>query len=154
MSHPSTTWILIPDAVTPGTTLDRTTSTIATGVDWAIDLDTGDLLFPLRYTTGLQAVAQGIRIRLLSFKGEWFADLDDGVPYLARDGVTAAEAILGQKYDEDKALAAFRKAILTAPGVNELSGLVLTFNATTRSLTVSFNVRTSFGVITVNELEP
>lgn len=153
MSAPSTSWTLIPDAETPGATLDRQTSTIASGVDWALDLDTGDLIFPLRYTTGLEAVAQGIRIRLLSFRGEWFLDLDDGVPYLVREGVTADEALLGQRWDQTKAVQAFRAAIVAAPGVDDLTRLTVEFTGATRTMSVSFEVKTSFGVIVVNELE-
>lgn len=153
MSHPSTSWTLLAAEESPGAILDRQTGTVTPGLDWAIDLDTGDLLFPLRYTTGLEAVAQAIRIRLLNFKGEWFADLDDGVPYLARDGVDASEALLGQQFNELRALAAFRTAIKAAPGVDVLDLLAVEFNNATRTLTVSFRVRTSFGVIVVSELE-
>lgn len=153
MSHPSTTWTLTPDPETPGAILARQTSAVVTGVDWAIDLDTGDLIFPLRYTTGLEAVAQGLRIRILSFRGEWFWNLDDGVPYLARNGVTADEALLGQRYDKAKAIAAFRDAILATPGVTEILTLAADFDTATRTLSISFKVRTTFGVVEVDELE-
>jgi len=38
-------------------------------VDWKLD-DDNDLIIPLRYTKGIQAVLQGIRIRLQLWRGE------------------------------------------------------------------------------------
>ncbi len=107
----------------------------------------------MRYTTGLEAVAQALRISLLSFKGEWFANLDNGVPYLEREGVTATEALLGQRYSADKVNAAFRTVIAGTTGVTEILSLAVEFVTSTRTSTVSFEVRTDFGVITVDELE-
>jgi hypothetical protein len=155
VSLPSSSWTLIPDPEPAGETLDRLVSHIATGVDWAIDLDTGDLEFPLRYTTGLEAVAQAIRIRLLNFKGEWFLNLDDGIPYLARkDGsVTRAEALLGQRWDEQKFTAEIRTAIMAAPHVDDLPELSVVFDGPTRTASVTFKARTSFGVVEADELE-
>lgn len=155
MSLPSTSWLLLaaPDAAAEN--LARQTSNIANGLDWAIDLNTGDLIFPLRYTTGVEAVAQAIRIRLLVCRGEWFLDLDNGVPYLAREGVPATSAILGQKFDRLKALAAFRAAILDAPGVTPegLTKLAVEYDGATRTMSLSFEVVTAYGRIIVSELE-
>lgn len=120
--------------------------TIATGTDWELD-DDGDLIIPLRYTTGLKATAQGIRIRIQMFKGEWFLDQDLGVPYLESDTVAESDAILGQKFNETRALNAFRSIIAATPGVESILALAVSFDRSTRTLSVEWRVRSSFGVI-------
>lgn len=153
MSHPKYTWTLIPTPAAAVVATPTGLSTFVPGVDLALTVD-GDLdvVSDLRFTTGLEAVAQGLSIRLQSFKGEWFLDLDDGVPYFERDGVLDTEALLGQRYDESKARAAFRTAILAAPGVDSLDSLTLAFDNGIREMTVSFHVTTTFGQIIVSEL--
>lgn len=101
--------------------------------DGDIDLTGGRLSF----TSGIGAVAQGIRIRLQAFRGEWFRNLDSGVPYW--------QELLGQKFDEAKARRIFREAIRAAPGVGEILKLAVTFDAKTRTLSVTWQVRTEFG---------
>jgi hypothetical protein len=115
-------------------------------IDLLLDAD-GDLVVTddLAFSRGLESVAQGVRIRVQRFRGEWFLDLNAGVPYLENDRVSESEALLGQRYNESKARTAFRDAILSAPGVRELTELSVTFDARTRRLTVSWRVTTEFG---------
>ena len=138
MSHPVYTWSLLPDVEVPGSVVDRSKTTGLTGTDWELDAD-GDLIFPLRYTEGPQAVAQGIRIAILTFKGEIFSDTDRGVDYQG--------LILGQKYNELVIRAEFRRVIKQVTGVDEILTLEGSFDRPSRTLTVHFRVRTSFGVI-------
>lgn len=114
---------------------------ILLGEDGDIDLSSGGPQF----SRGIDAVLQAIKIALQAVRGEWFADLEDGVPYFERDGVTADQALLGQQFDRGKAQAAFRDAILSAPGVGSIVSLVVTFESVTRTLSVSFEVKTIFG---------
>lgn len=107
---------------------------ILTGIDWLLD-DDGDLVFPLQFTTGIQAVAQGIRVRLQNFRNEWFLNLDDGVPWF--------EDILGQVYDRNKVRSIFRQVLINAPGVKSIDSLDLEFNGNTRALTITWRVITS-----------
>lgn len=136
MPLPSASWPLESPATAP-----TPTGTIVPGIDWVLttsgdlDLTSGDL----RFTTGLAAVAQGIRIRLQLFKGEWFMDLEEGVPYF--------QDLLGHKFSETKARAAFRDSILAAPGVVELVTLNTIFEGSTRTLRVQFEARTDFGLL-------
>ena len=109
-------------------------------VDGDLDMTNG-----LRFATGLTAVMQGVRTRLGMFRGEWFLDLDLGVPYLERDGVTAAQALLGQKFNEPKARAAFRTPILATPGVLSILSVVVTFDGSTREMRVTWKANTVFG---------
>lgn len=117
----------------------------------------GDLTFPLRLAKGIEAVAIGIRSRLLLFAGEWFLDLDAGIPYLPSvDGSNAVPeraAILGQRFDETKTRAAFRREILSVPGVISLPLLLVTFTGAARRLAVTWRAQTSFGDTSPDSLE-
>jgi hypothetical protein len=146
MSHPFTSWVLIPSESISSTS--TAPSSFSPGVDFQLD-ENGDLdiVSDLVFTTGLRAVAQGIRLRLQMFFGEWFQNLDLGIPYLERPGTTAAQAILGQKYNQLKTKTIFRKAIADAPGVDEILYLNVDFNRATRVLSVDWKVQTSFGQI-------
>lgn len=143
MSHPSTTWPLITDPIEAAV---AAASRIEPGVDWELDAD-GDLIIPLRYTRGLAAVAQGIRIRVQMFKGEWFLDLGAGVPYLENDSVAEVDALLGQRFDQPKALSAFRRAISFAPYVESILNLGVSFIGATRTLNVEWRVKSALGVV-------
>jgi hypothetical protein len=133
-------------------------------IDWALDPVTGDLpaTGSIAYTTGLPAVVQGAKIRLRMFAGEWFLNLAQGMPWLQRlDGsVTAAQAILGQKFDRLKTLQALRdqllgnaaKNISGVPGILSLVSLDCTFDNISRTLTITWQARTAFGDTNLNTL--
>lgn len=112
------------------------------------------LVFPLRLARGLEAVAIGIRTRLLMCRGEWFLDLDKGVPYLpTEDGVVPeSEAILGQPFDPVKIRAALLDLILETPGVLDVPVLRVSFDGAERVLTITWVARTRFGDTPVDTL--
>jgi hypothetical protein len=120
----------------------------------------GDLVLPLRFARGMQAVAQRVRIRLQMFRGEWFLDLDKGVAYLIRNGVT--QAILGEKYDPVFARNEFRDAILFSDAAHQvpdteillLLRLDISFDRPTRDLQVAWQLRTVFGDTPLDTLAP
>lgn len=116
-------------------------------IDWYLDPVTNDLVIgtDVSWTSGPDAVCQGIRIALAMIRGEWFIDLDEGVPYLEREGIDPALVLLGQKFNIEKARAAMRPEILKVPGVKEIISLDPTFNTSTRALTITFKVSTVFG---------
>lgn len=114
-------------------------------VDWALDPTTGDLIIPIRFTRGLEAVAQGIRFRLQLVRGEQFLDLTAGVPYLEGNGVDPTLVILGRRFDRTRAESAFRAAILRTPGVRRIRSLGITFDSKTRALNAAILVETTFG---------
>jgi len=101
----------------------------------------GDLAF----ASGTAGIAQAIRIAIEMFRGEWFLDLDAGVPW--------RQSILGQKFDPTVARDAFREAILSVDGVADLIDLVVTFDGATRKLTVRWTVRAAFGDTVTDQLQ-
>lgn len=79
--------------------------------------DVGDIYLEngtVRLTDGLsEEVAQTLRIALLLFRGEWFLDATQGVPYW--------QSILGVKTPLSIVQQIFRNAILQVPGVKSLN---------------------------------
>lgn len=122
-------------------------------VDWALDPATGDLIMPIRYTRGLEAVAQGIRVRINLVRGELFTDLDAGVPYLPGNGVDPTLVIMGGRFDPVRAEAALRAAILRTPGVRRIESLVIGFENRTRTLTATIVVIAGFDDVPEDRLE-
>jgi len=116
--------------------------------DLLLDAD-GDLVITtdLQWTYGIDAVVQSCRIALQMFQGEWFLDLDAGIPYW--------DQILGQKPAIAIAVARdeFRRELLTVSGVLEVIRLDVTFNGATRALTVVWQVRTALGETPVDTLD-
>lgn len=112
--------------------------------DLKIDADTGDLVIEdgdFVWVTGLDAIEQDIRTALLMFMGEWFLDLTAGVPW--------HQSILGQKASNLPAIREiFRQQLLAIPGVLDVLSVEVTFAATTRRLTVSWQVSTDLGELT------
>lgn len=86
-----------------------------------------------------QTVAQRLRIRLLSFQGEWFLDEDYGIPYWQR--------LLGQKPTKSAIDLIFQQQILDVSGVKEITFFSSTFQ--NRIYSLSFRVR----VVTGEETE-
>lgn len=111
------------------------------GPDGDLDLSSGDLAF----SRGTVATAQAIKIEIQLVRSEWFLDLDRGVPWFERDGVPAADAILGQPFAETKARTEITAAILRAPGVNRILTLDVTEDPATRRLDVAWEVKTIYG---------
>lgn len=103
--------------------------------DLKLDSDTGDLLLvngDLILTSGADAIRQHISQRLKSFAGEWFLDLDSGLPYY-RD-------ILVKNPNAPAVAGLLQEEIIKTPGVLELQDFNLNLDRATRSLKVSFNV--------------
>lgn len=123
--------------------------------DFLLDPVTHDVIITddLQWSRGLAGVAQDIKIALLMIRGEWFADLDDGVPYLERTGVTADQALLGGRFNQERALTAFRAAILGVSDVVEILALTVVLDTRTRVLRVTWSVRTTFGDTVPDTLE-
>lgn len=87
-----------------------------------------------------EAVAQSIQTRLLLLQGEWFINIQSGVPYSTQ--------ILGKgtagTYDE-----AFKQAILGTNGVTQIIDYSSVLDHRKRILMVTATVETIYGPITV-----
>jgi hypothetical protein len=84
------------------------------------------------------AVAQDLRTRLNMFRGEWFLDLQEGVPYF--------ENIIGVKDpDKNQIKSIFRDAILATDYVTSVTSLDLVIDGSTRSATLDFVCTVSDG---------
>lgn len=106
-------------------------------------VDTFDLVF----LDGIDRVQQQIRIRLQFFKGEWFLDLDFGVPWF--------QDILGVKPPPiTRAESAIREAILGVPDVASIERFSIDYLGSGRELQVSFRAKTTFGIVELAEVFP
>ena len=133
-------------------------------IDWKLDPVAHDLPATgnIQMTSGIGAVVQGAKIRLLMFAGEWFLNLAQGMPWIQRpDGtVSATQAILGQKFNRLKTLQAIRdqllgnvsKGIAGVPGLLSLIALDCTFDGPSRMLTITWQAHTAFGDTQMNTL--
>lgn len=99
------------------------------------DLEIQGNTIPL--VSGKDAIAQDVLRRLAMFKGEWFRDTRIGVPYY--------ESILVKNPSLPVVRTIYTEAILETPGVSSLSNLTVTFTDATRSLAISFEIRTIDG---------
>lgn len=108
-------------------------------IDLKLD-DDGDLFIDedgAHLTTGIEAVVQAVRFRLQLFRGEWFLNLDVGVPWF--------QEFLGEKYDPELLRQRLIEAIKDTPGVVEVVSLVIAFDSPTRKISVTWSVRSEFG---------
>lgn len=106
----------------------------------ALDPETWDLALPIRWIRGAEAIAQRILVRLRWFKGEWFLDENQGIPYF--------QVLLGVK-SPDIALVSglLRRAILSTPGVARVQSLDLSYDSSTREASLAFVAETDDGAI-------
>lgn len=97
------------------------------------------------FDSGLTAVVTGVRTRLRLIAGEWFLNLDAGVPWYERSGVNPENVILGSKYDDARLRGPILRAILHTPGVIRVTALTIQFESATRSVSITWQARCAFG---------
>lgn len=106
-------------------------------IDIKLD-DSHDIVFDqydLALVTGQEALRQRIKQRLLLFRGEWFLDIDAGVPYF--------EDVFIKQPRRNILESAFKREILADPEVTRLSAFDLGF-VDERTLTLNFTVQTIY----------
>lgn len=96
------------------------------------------------FVSGVEAVAQAIYTRLYLLQGEWWEDLEDGLPLLQR--------ILGYRNTRQAADILIRKRILETTGVTELYNFSSSFNEDARVYTFSCSVVTIYGQVAITEV--
>ncbi len=79
--------------------------------------------------TGLDEIAQKIAISLQLVLGEWFLNLNEGIPYFER--------IFIKNPNPGTITSIFRRAILAVPGVRSVPTLTVDFTSATRALAVT-----------------
>jgi len=118
--------------------------------DLKIDIATSDL----ELSTGLdlsvveedEQIQQNLAIRLRFFFGEWFLNTKVGIPYI--------EDILKKNPNPSTIEALLKEAISGTPGVYEILRYSQSINASARTLSVDFAVRTDYGIIRMTESLP
>ena len=96
------------------------------GGDWAFAIDR-------------EGIQQRISQVLKTIAGEWFLDLDYGLPYF--------EQILIKNPNLPSVQDLFRRALLSVRGVSSVERITLSLDTTSRTLTVSWVVLTDLGIL-------
>lgn len=97
--------------------------------------DDGDLEVTLgsaRVVTGTEALAQRLSIRLKFFRGDWFLNVLEGVPY--------HDYVLRKRTSAAVRREVFRRAIATTRGVQQIVSLNVELDQRTRVLSVTGEV--------------
>ena len=104
-------------------------------MDLKLDPITNDLVFDdngdLTLIDGTERIVQQCRIRLRTFRGEWFADRRVGMPYYQR--------MLGVKpLSQAVVVAAIREQVLAVQDVRDVYDVTFVYDPSDRSATVTF----------------
>jgi len=111
-----------------------------------IGLDsTGDLPTITQHISGIELIAQKIKIRLLTFKGEWKLNEALGLDYPGWFQTKPAPVAL--------ASGLIRQEIEATTGVEQITSWDVQFDAPSRLMTITAAVLTTAGVLTV-EVSP
>lgn len=89
---------------------------------------------------GTNNVLQDILCRLRTFEGEWFLNVNLGLPYF--------QQVLVKNPDVALVAAEYKETILTTPGVKSLDKFTLDIDRLTRRLFVTFTCSTVAGKVT------
>ena len=91
-----------------------------------------------------ERVAQQIKVKLLTLLGEWFLDTTWGVPYL--------QYILIKQPNKSLIYQILREQILSVDDVKGLNSLDLGYDVKSRTLAVSYEANTDYGLVTRKEV--
>lgn len=106
-------------------------------MDIKFDDTNNDIVFEnndIAFVEGLEEIRQLHLERLRLFKGEWFLDLQEGVPYF--------QSILGKGNRIEDISTVFKNEILSIPGTKSLSVFDLGFDSALRELTLDYTAIT------------
>ena len=108
--------------------------------DLLLDAVTHDLKiteFDLSLVSGIDRVVQDLKVRLWFFFKEWFLDISKGIPFY--------EIVHIKNPDLNAIEALFKEAIVETADVVELISFDLEFDSAARSMSIQFQVNTTFG---------
>ena len=107
----------------------------------------GDMVFENRVTTVteslLESTTQRVRIRLLTFLGEWFLNTEYGVPYFQR--------IFQKATPKSVVDSIFKSHILDDRDVLALVEFNSTFDNVTRAYSMSFKIKCRDGTVSATQ---
>lgn len=89
--------------------------------------------------TQLESIQQHLKVRLLMFKGEWFINREEGVPYF--------QTVFEKGTPVGVVREIYRRAIATTPGIVAIRRLEVSVDSATRVGSVSFQATTDLGQI-------
>ncbi len=115
--------------------------------DIYLDTVTHDWVFTdgdIQLVTGIDLIIQQIKIRLYLFKGEWPYDTTQGLPFFTD--------ILVKNPDLRRIRSIFYDAIMGTDGVTAVNELELLYDASARTLSISFGVDTIYGVSDISNI--
>lgn len=116
-------------------------------VDIALNANDHDILIKdgdFLLIDNAERVAQQIKVKLLTFLGEWFLDNTWGVPYL--------EYILVKQPNQDLIKQILSEQISSVDDVKSLNALELDYQVKVRTLIINYEVSTEYGLITRKEV--
>ena len=92
---------------------------------------------------GVQAAAQEVKTRLLFFKGEFFLDLREGVPYF--------QEILRKGVDLERVRSIIRQTVQSVPGIVDVPLVDIDLNRSTREATITWTARYQDGTVILSQ---
>ena len=111
-------------------------------IDLAFDPKVKDLIIPIQPMDGAARIRQAVTIHLRRWRGDWFLDTSDGVPYV--------ESILGKNKRPEIVEAILRAEILKVRGVKSIKSFTLLNDQRTRKISVDWSADTTEGLISGN----
>lgn len=117
-------------------------------IDIGIDQSNGDISFSsfdFRLVDGVDQISQNLYIRLKFVLGEWFLDINQGVPYY--------EDIFKKNQNQIIIENVFKQEIVNTRGIEEILFFESDFNREKRIFYVSFRVKTISGDALNQEFE-
>jgi hypothetical protein len=104
------------------------------------DIQIIDAGLPL--VTGIEEIRQLVGQTLRSFEGDWFLDLDLGLPYF--------QTILQKATSVSGIEAIYLSAIGAIPGIVDILTFNLSFDPANRIMNIAFSAQTTDGVLDFN----
>lgn len=110
-------------------------------IDLAFDTE-GDLLiedYDISFLGGVDQITQNLAFRLRFFLGEWYLDIEAGIPYYQDFFIKAPNQI--------RIESVLKQEIVDTDGVLELTDFASDFNSSLRRFSVIFSARTEDEII-------
>lgn len=99
----------------------------------------------LPLVTGIEELRQLVTQVLAAFEGDWFLNLDSGMPYF--------QTILRKATSVSQIEGIYLETIANIPGILDIETFNLEFEAQSRTLDISFRAITTDGVLNFNTNE-